>query len=193
MTDKIDDFLILEPEAPPTPVQRGFGWGSIVLLVGIVMAAAVFGLALARQYQTQPTTGAAPDFTITTMEGAQMRLSDLKGRVVVVNFWASWCGPCRDEAPVLEALWQSYKDKGVVLVGIAYTDTEREAKAFITEFNQTYPNALDIGTKISEDYHIQGVPETFVINKQGEIVKFFMIPLRPGDLEPLLDELVAET
>jgi len=193
MTDKIDDFLILEPEAPPAPVQRGFGWGSIVLLVGIVMAAAVFGLALARQYQTQPTTGAAPDFTITTMEGAQMRLSDLKGRVVVVNFWASWCGPCRDEAPVLEALWQSYKDKGVILVGIAYTDTEREAKAFIEEFSQTYPNALDIGTKISEDYHIQGVPETFVINKQGEIVKFFMIPLRPGDLEPLLDELVAET
>lgn len=167
---------LLVNEIPEQPARRGLSLGSIVLLVGVVMVAAVFGLALLRQNQTQPESGPAPDFTLTTLDGGQIKLSALKGRVVLINFWASWCVPCRDEAPVLEAVWQQYKDKEVVFVGVAYTDTENGARAFLGEFNTTYPNGLDIGTKISELYNIEGVPETFIIDRDGNVAKFFKLP-----------------
>lgn len=193
MTDHVDDFLINEPTPEPIAGNRSFSLGSIVLLGAVLLIAAVFGFALLQQNQTQPTSGPAPDFTLTTLDGAQIRLSDLKGRIVVLNFWASWCGPCRDEAPMLETLWQQYQDKGVIFVGAAWTDTEKGAQSFIREFNQTYPNGLDIGTKMADNYHIIGVPETFVIDQNGEVAKFFMVPLEAGVLEPILDQLVAGT
>src|SRR6185369_8583076 len=160
------ETLIPAETEQQTP-RGGFSLGSIVLLLGIVMVAVVFGLALARQNQTQPTSGPAPDFTLTTMDGSTVRLVDLKGQIVVVNFWASWCGPCRQEAPALQNVWEQYKDKGVLIMGIAYTDTETNAKAFIKEYHQNYPNGLDLGTKISDMYNIEGVPETFIIDRDG--------------------------
>lgn len=169
--------LPFEPDLMDTPPSRkGLGLGGILLLLGVAAIALVFGLALARKNQTQPTAGPAPDFTLTTLDGGQINLASLKGRVVVVNFWASWCGPCRQEAPVLERVWQQYKDKGVVVVGVAYTDTEKNAKAFLQQFGNTYPNGLDIGTKISELYNIQGVPETFIIDRNGNVSRFFKVP-----------------
>src|SRR5258706_6224311 len=137
------DFLN-EPQIDETPApRRGLSLGSIVLLVGVVLVAAVFGFALARQNRTQPQSGPAPDFTLTMLDGSQVRLADLKGKVVVVNFWASWCIPCHDEAPALQAVWEKYQDQNVVVLGVAYTDTENGAKAFMQKFGQTYPNGLD--------------------------------------------------
>jgi cytochrome c biogenesis protein CcmG, thiol:disulfide interchange protein DsbE len=189
------DFLSDEPTEQPAP-SRGLSIGSIVLLVGVVLVALVFGLALARQNQTQPESGPAPDFTLTLLDGSSVRLADLKGKVVVINFWASWCGPCRDEAPVLENVWNAYKDKGVVFLGVAYTDTDQGARQFLAEYNSSYPNGLDIGTKISELYNIQGVPETFIIDRNGEVAQFFMIPLsekNPADPESFDGELELST
>jgi cytochrome c biogenesis protein CcmG/thiol:disulfide interchange protein DsbE len=189
------DFL---NETPSVPARRGLSFGSIVLLAGVVIAAVVFGLALIQRNQTQPTSGPAPDFTLTTLEGQQYRLADQKGKVVVVNFWASWCGPCRDEAPVLQSLWEKYKDKGVLFLGVAYTDTERGARAFMNEFGQNYPNGLDLGTKISEYYHITGVPETYVIDQQGNVAYSLIVPLsaktaaEDKQLSPVLDRLLAK-
>jgi len=169
--------LPFEPDLMETPPSRkGLGLGGILLLLGVAAIALVFGLALARKNQTQPTAGPAPDFTLTTLDGGQINLASLKGRVVVVNFWASWCGPCRQEAPVLERVWQQYKDKDVVVIGVAYTDTEKNAKAYLQQFGNTYPNGLDIGTKISELYNIQGVPETFIIDRNGNVSRFFKVP-----------------
>ena len=169
--------LLIEPNLTETPPSRkGLGLGGVLLLLGIAAIALIVGLALARKSQTQPTAGPAPDFTLTTLDGGQINLASLKGRVVVVNFWASWCGPCRQEAPVLERVWQQYKDKDVVIVGVAYTDTEKNAKAYLQQFGNTYPNGLDLGTKISEMYNIQGVPETFIIDKNGNVSRFFKVP-----------------
>lgn len=181
----------LTAEAPAAPAaRRGFNLASLVLLLGVLAVAAVFGVALLRQNQTQPESGAAPDFTLITLDGGQVRLSALTGRVVVINFWASWCGPCRDEAPALEAIWRQYQERGVVVVGVAYTDTERGARAFLAEFGITYPNGLDIGTEISERYNIIGVPETFIIDAEGNVARFFKQPLTQDQLAAALDEVL---
>ena len=171
MTDtEFLDQLDPTPEATP----RRLSVGSMVLIFGVVLFALVILIALLRQQQTQPTSGQAPDFEITTFAGDTVRLSDLRGQVVVLNFWASWCIPCREEAPMLETLWQDYRDRGVVVLGVAYADVDADSRAFIDEFNITYPNGADAGTTISKNqYHILGVPETFVIDQSGNIQRFF--------------------
>ena len=185
------EFELLS-EAPPEP-RRGLSVGSIVLLVGITLTAIVFGIALARQNQTQPTSGPAPDFTLTTMDGGQLRLSDQRGKIVVVNFWASWCIPCHNEAPILQTIWEQYRDRGVVVVGVAYTDTESGAREFIQQYGQTYPNGLDVGTRISELYNITGVPETFIIDQDGNVAEFIISEVNEIGLRTTLDDLLEET
>jgi cytochrome c biogenesis protein CcmG/thiol:disulfide interchange protein DsbE len=123
------------------------------------------------QRQAPPlASGPAPAFELKTFDGQTIRLADLRGQAVVINFWASWCGPCRDEAPALQAMWQKYKDRGLVILGVDYVDTESKAKEFIQEFGQTYPNGPDVGTQISQQYKITGVPETYFITRDGHVL-----------------------
>jgi cytochrome c biogenesis protein CcmG/thiol:disulfide interchange protein DsbE len=137
--------------------------------------------------------GPAPDFTLSLFGGEQITLSDLRGQVVVINVWASWCPPCRDEAPVLERSWRTYRDRGVTFIGVDYMDTEPAALAYIDEFDITYPNGPDLGSRISQDYNVQGVPETFFITPQGEIAEVFVGPLSEARLTSILERLLAET
>ena len=103
---------ILQDLTQEQPTKRGgLSLGSIVLIIGIVMVMIVFALQLASQNRTQPTSGPAPQFSLTTYDGSTFNLADMRGKVVIVNFWGSWCGPCRDEAPDLVRLSQTYADR----------------------------------------------------------------------------------
>jgi cytochrome c biogenesis protein CcmG/thiol:disulfide interchange protein DsbE len=192
MSDKTNDINVLTGETvEPQTHKRRFGAGSIVILVGIIAIAAVFGLMLARQNQGQPTSGAAPDFEFTTFEGETMRLSDLRGNVVVLNFWASWCTPCAAEAPELEATWQAYKDHNVVFLGVAYADNGPRSLEFMDRYGLTYMNAPDLGTRISEVYGIRGVPETFIIDPNGNVAQFIYANVNQKQLTKILDQVLA--
>src|SRR5712692_1248608 len=112
----------------------------------------------------------APLFTLALFDGGTLRLADLRDKVVILNFWASWCYPaCWNEAPVLQAAWEQYRDQGVVVVGVNYQDREADARAFIARFGHTFPNGPDPGSRMAIDYGVYGVPETFFIDRQGRI------------------------
>lgn len=111
----------------------------------------------------------APGFTVPRFDGGTISLQELRGKVVFLNFWASWCPPCREEARLLEEAWQRYKDRGVVFLGVNIQDREVDARAFLREFGVTYPNGIDHGSKIAVDYGVYGLPETFFIDREGNI------------------------
>jgi cytochrome c biogenesis protein CcmG/thiol:disulfide interchange protein DsbE len=165
---------------------QGIIWGAI----GLVLL--VMGIGLVRSFVAQPDTGAAPDFTITTFDGDSITLSAQRGKVVVINFWASWCVPCEQEAPDLEKTWEKYRDQGVLFIGVDYVDSEEKARAFIARYGITYPNGPDLRTEISDLYHIRGVPETFIVDRDGQIVFFAQEPLTYAKLSAGIDQALGK-
>jgi cytochrome c biogenesis protein CcmG, thiol:disulfide interchange protein DsbE len=183
----------LETEEPTPPQRKGLTPGTIVLMLGIIVVVAVIGIQLARRNAMQPTSGIAPNFSMPLYgDGGDFNLSDQRGSIVVLNFWGSWCVPCREEAPFLESVHQRYADEGVVVVGVNFRDTESAALDFLDEFDITYPNGIDIGEHITSEYNVTGAPETFVIDRNGEIHQFFWGEVDETDLVPVLDELLRK-
>ena len=188
-TDTPKDLLVEKtPRATSWRVLwQVMAFGLILALLGLL----AWGLIETRAGPVQ--SGIAPDFTLTSFSGENLTLSDLHGQVVVINFWASWCPPCREEAAYLEQTWRKYKDQGVVFIGVDYLDTETEALAYIEEFDITYFNGPDLRTSISQAYKIQGVPETFYVAKNGELRSLKIGPLVSPELDQKIEELLAES
>lgn len=171
------------------PEKRGkAGWIIAAVTIGFLL---ILGYGL-RSQSVSPIGAPAPDFTLSLFDGGQLSLTDRHGSVVVVNFWASWCSPCRDEAPALKRVWRDYEDKGVVFVGVNFKDITTKAMAFIEEFNITYPNGPDPYNRISRAYRITGVPETFLIAKDGRLVKQYIGPIAETRLRAGLEELLQQ-
>ena len=178
------------------PTKQAKCWRVLwqVMAFGLILALlGLLAIGLKKTRSGPIEKGMAPEFTLTSFNGETLTLSELRGQVVVINFWASWCPPCREEAPYLEQTWRNYKDRGVVLIGVDYLDTETEALAYIEEFEITYFNGPDLGTRISQAYNLQGVPETFYIGKNGEIRGIKIGPLVPPELDQKIEALLAET
>jgi cytochrome c biogenesis protein CcmG/thiol:disulfide interchange protein DsbE len=113
---------------------------------------------------------AAPDFSLTEFNGERFSLADQRGKVVVVNFWASWCVPCQTEAPILESSWRRYRSQGIVFVGVDIKDTREDALAFIQRYGVSYTNGFDTDKKIYINYGVYGLPESFLVDQQGRVL-----------------------
>ncbi|HEY43873.1 MAG TPA: TlpA family protein disulfide reductase [Anaerolineae bacterium] len=158
-----------------------FAWALVLALLGTL------GFGLARAQQGSIGVGSSvPDFTLTTFEGDEIRVADLRGQVVLLNFWASWCTTCELEARELEQVYQMYKDRGVVFLGIDYVDTEPEALAYLEQYGITYPNGPDLGTRISQAFRIRGVPETYIVGSDGRVADVMIGPY------PSLQEIITD-
>lgn len=113
----------------------------------------------------------APDFTLDTLDGTKVTLSELRGKIVLINLWATWCPPCRAEMPALENAYKQYKDSGVVVLGLNVTnqDSEKDIPPFVDEFGLTFPILLDRDGSVSALYQLKGLPTTYFVNREGII------------------------
>ena len=185
-----------DTEAPAS--ARRSPW--LYVAIGVIAVfVVILALSLFRSNQTQPTSGPAPDFQLSLFEGYAgnagknpVSLSELKGKVVVVNFWASWCVPCAQEAADLQATYQKYKDKDVVFLGVDWTDIEGDALNYLKRFGITYANGPDLQTKIGPLYHITGVPETYVIDRDGNVQFTKISPTTVAELSGVIDRLLQQ-
>jgi cytochrome c biogenesis protein CcmG, thiol:disulfide interchange protein DsbE len=190
-----------ETPLPPAPTEKhGLPAWAIITSAVVVLVAALLALLLIKPPQKSLCDEAAPAWTLNLfdayrggLEKNTVNLEELRGKGVVLNFWASWCKPCEEEAAALEAAWQQYKDKGVVFVGVDYLDQEPAAKRYLEKFGISYPNGPDLAGKISKRYTIRGVPETFFIDPQGKLVGCRKIgPLGPGELDQRISEIMPK-
>ena len=140
--------------------------------------------------QGQRAAGEAPELRFTTFDGVEVDLDELRGKGVVINFWASWCTPCREEAELLEQTWRREKENGIVFLGLDYLDQEPSALAYLAEFEITYSNGPDLRSQAARRFRIQGVPETFFISPEGRIVETVVGPIASQqELDALLDRI----
>jgi peroxiredoxin len=121
----------------------------------------------------------APDFTLRSMDGRNMRLAELRGRVVLVNFWATWCGPCRQEMPQLSKLYDRYRGAGLVLLGVNVDDDVRRAADVAGKLAVTFPVLLDTDKQVSKLYELNSMPSTLIIDRDGRI-RFIHLGYRDG-------------
>jgi peroxiredoxin len=136
----------------------------------------------------------APDFTLKSLDGSNLRLEEYRGQVVLINFWASWCGPCRQEMPVLDRLHQRYEDAGFAVLGVNVEGEEGPARELLQKVPVTFPVLIDAGQQVSELYDLQAMPSTVVVDRDG-VVRYVHRGYRPGDeagYVEMVKQLIAE-
>ncbi len=152
--------------------------GSAILVLAILIALFTVFLATGLSNRTSATGRSgeqligkkSPDFLAAGIDGDPVSLSNYLGSPIILNFWASWCPPCRDETPHFEKIWRLYRQKNVVILGINVQDTLADADEYIREFDVTFTNAIDKNGKIMVDYGVTGLPVTFFIDRDGIII-----------------------
>ncbi len=133
----------------------------------------------------------AAEFNLILSTGTELSLSDLRGRVVLVDFWASWCTPCRQEAPELSRVYLEYAGQPVEFVGVNIWDRNQDALDFLEAFQTTYPNGVDEAGSIAIDYGVRGIPEKFFIDQKGVVRQKFVGPMQADDLRAAIDGLLS--
>ncbi len=186
-----------------TPIRRGVPlWAQIIIWIGLLGLLVLVGITLNKRKQGTVQPGdVIPDFTLPLFSGyeyagrSEIKLSDFRGKVVVLNFWASWCKPCEQEAAELQEAWEycTSRPGQVIFLGADYVDTEPEARVYLQKYGITFPNGPDMGTRISQLFRIQGVPETYFIDKTGVLRYVQVGPFSSlGQIQAQIDLLLSE-
>lgn len=169
----------------------------ILAVAGLVLALGVAGFLLMQgnaknefPANSPEAKEPAPNFALALLDGKSFQFSEHKGKPVLINFFASWCLPCRDEMPVLEKIVREYQPKGVVFLGIAVDDTEEKMKDFIKRYNITFPVGLDKTAEIQKSFGLYGIPTTYFIDKNGIINYFHSGVVTEELLQHELDKLL---
>jgi cytochrome c biogenesis protein CcmG/thiol:disulfide interchange protein DsbE len=187
------DIPTAATEDAPTiaPVNRRVTLWRLIIIGLLIVFVGFLAYGLNRENKSDwRASGIAPDFTFTTFDGKTIHLADLKGKGVVLNFWASWCDPCRDEAKLLEQAWQHEQGNNIVFLGLDYLDQEYAAKAYLREFGITYASGPDMQSAAARQYGITGVPETFFIGPDGMIKNYLLKQLvNEAELNHYLDTI----
>lgn len=175
------------------------GLGLVVgLLAGLVVFVGVPDWALGAGGAAGPTAtpapapvaGApAPDFALFDLQGNEVRLSDLRGQVVLVNFWATWCGPCRLEMPAIEAEYQARKGQGLTVLAVDLDEPADDVAAFVEELGLSFTTLLDPGGRVFDLYRVRGYPTSFFVNRDGMVDRQHVGYMAPGQLATYLDQL----
>ncbi len=158
--------------------RRALLLGAVAAAVSAVVALLSIGLGRDPSAIRSPLVGrAAPDFTLSQLDGEPFTLSRLRGQVVVVNFWASWCAECHTEQPALNQTWQRFQDSGVVVVGVNFEDTTGDASDYVRTAGVSYPVVEDSDSRTALAYGLRGIPETFVVDRTGRIADRIIGPV----------------
>lgn len=161
-------------------------------VVAVIVALLMFGLGKDPSVIASPLVGReAPNFTLSQLDGPPVTLAKLRGQVVVINFWASWCAECQVEQAALDQTWQQFQDSGVVVVGVNFEDSTGAARDYIRTHDVTYPVVEDAGSKTALAYGLRGVPETFVVNKSGRIVNHVIGPVTAAALTGVINSMLT--
>ncbi len=179
------------------PLPRPIFYGLILLagLFWIWHSAAPAGTTTAGKIPAPQAGFLAPDFTLTTLDGETVTLSNLRGKVVLLNLWASWCPPCRAEMPAIERIWQEFREQGLVVLAVNSTsqDTTTNAQAFVAENNLTFPIPLDIDGEVARLYRVNSLPTSFFIGADGIIHEVVIGgPMAEALLRSRVEQLLKE-
>jgi cytochrome c biogenesis protein CcmG, thiol:disulfide interchange protein DsbE len=167
-------------------LPRAYLLGAAIVPLVLVVGRGAF--LLGRLPVTSPTAvgSMAPDFVVADLDGTPIRLADLRGRPVMLNFWASWCGPCVEEFPLLRDAAALHADQGLAVVGIVFRDRSEAARDFMARNGATWPSAMDPGERVASTYGILGPPETYFIGRDGRIAARQFGPLSEASLHQQL-------
>jgi len=164
----------------------------VVAVVAVIVALLTTGLGKDPSVIASPLVGrAAPNFTLPQLDGPPVTLSKLRGQVVVINFWASWCTECQVEQAALDQTWRQFQDSGVVMVGVNFEDSTGAARDYIRTDNVTYPVVEDTNSRTALAYGLRGVPETFVVSQTGRIVNRVIGPVDAATLTSEINSMLA--
>ena len=171
---------------------------SVIAIVAFVVIG-FLGLLVWGMLNREPITGLsgitmvdrpAPDFVLQTFQDDTISLADLRGRPMVINFWASWCPPCRDEAPLLERTWRAYKNRDLIFLGVNIQDRKEDAVNYMREFDITFPNGPDPTGEITINYGVSGLPVTFFVSRDGKVVRRWVGALEHSVLIRSIEEIM---